>query len=81
MVASFLPLPLYPCHDMTERLSSTSQVHLPREPSHQMFAVQERRHYSARWWRTLNRGMSIIGLLLLGAAVALIVVGVQEQWG
>ncbi|EKJ67923.1 hypothetical protein NXS19_003254 [Fusarium pseudograminearum] len=36
---------------------------------------------SAIWWRRVNRGMSIIGLLILGAIIALSVVGVKQRWG
>lgn len=41
----------------------------------------EMRYQSAKWWRTLNRVMSVFGLLILGAIAALVVVGVRQGWG
>lgn len=80
MIAAFLPLP--PIHqlDMVERLQSTSHLDLHLEASRQAHGIQEARYNSAKWWRNLNRVMSIIGLLLIGAAIALIVVGVRQKW-
>ena len=39
------------------------------------------RHENARWWRTLNRYMSLLGILIIGAVVALVIVGVKQGWG
>lgn len=80
MIAAFLPLPPKPHIDVLEHHNNS---HLdPRyEASRIMLTLDEVRYNSARWWRNLNRGMSVFGLLLISAAIALIVVGVRQQWG
>lgn len=82
MVAAFLPLPPKPQLDMVEHHDSTSHIDLRTAHPHRVvFSLDEIRYHSARWWRNLNRGMSIFGILLIGAVVALVVVGVKQQWG
>lgn len=66
---------------MVERLQSTSHLDLQLEAARQAQRADETRYNSALWWRNLNRGMSIVGLLVIGAAIALIVVGVRQKWG
>lgn len=80
MLAAFLPLPPKPHVDMVEH-HDTSHSNFGYDPSRIVLVVDEARYNSARWWRNLNRGMSIVGLILIGAAIALIVVGVKQQWG
>ena len=63
-----------------ERLQSTSHLDLRKEASLQVQTVQKARYHGAKWWRALNRGMSIIGGLLIIAAISLTVVGVKQQW-
>lgn len=87
MIAACLPLPTFQHLAMAERLQSTSHLDLDHEagivpgptrggaPS-----PDELRHYTARWWRNLNRGMSVVGLLVVGAVIGLTVVGVREEW-
>lgn len=79
MIAAFLPLPPKPQLEMAEH-HSTRHMDLRYESSHQLLTIDEVRYNSARWWRNLNRGMSVLGVLLIGAAIALIVVGVKQQW-
>ena len=79
MVAAFLPLPPKPQLEMVEN-HSTSHLDLQHQPSQPFGTIDEIRYSSARWWRNLNRGMSIFGLLVLGAVIALIVVGIKQQW-
>lgn len=86
MIAALLPLPPNLQFDMQERNKSTAQFRMPGgsgpEPfSQQVALVDDSRYQSARWWRNLNRYMSIVGLLILGAIVALIVVGTKQGWG
>jgi hypothetical protein len=82
MVAALLPLPPRPKPEMMEADNSRSQF----GPAHHAFRygqylLDETRYESARWWRNLNRVMSIVGLLIIGAVVALAVVGVKQRWG
>ncbi len=77
MVAAFLPIPPKPTnHKFEADLESTHPAF--RQQQH---IVNETRYESARWWRNLNRVMSVVGLLIIGAVVALAVVGVQQGWG
>lgn len=80
MLAAFLPLPPKSPLDMVE-YHTTSHLDLNHDPSRVVLTLDEVRYNSARWWRNLNRGMSIFGLILIGAAIALIVLGVKQQWG
>ncbi|KAL2020265.1 hypothetical protein VTK56DRAFT_8589 [Thermocarpiscus australiensis] len=70
IIAALLPLPRRP------------QMIEDNSPSrwHHQYLVDEARYESARWWRNLNRLMSVVGLLIIGAVVALAVVGVRHQW-
>ncbi len=79
MVASFLPLPLDPQRAMEKRAEGDFGV--PAALKRRIAQADEMRFQSARWWRTLNRVMSVFGLLILGAIAALVVIGVRQGWG
>ncbi|EAQ90933.1 hypothetical protein CHGG_02868 [Chaetomium globosum CBS 148.51] len=80
MIAAFLPLPPNPkALDVENGENKYTSTHPAFR--YQKYAVDETRYESARWWRNLNRGMSIIGLLIIGAVVALAVIGVRQGWG
>ncbi|KAJ2985456.1 hypothetical protein NUW58_g5520 [Xylaria curta] len=86
MIAAFLPLPPRLQYDMQELGKSPARFPTPEDsgaefPYRQVGPIDDSRYQSARWWRNLNRFMSIIGLLILGAVAALIVVGLREGWG
>ncbi|KAI8954601.1 hypothetical protein F4801DRAFT_587404 [Xylaria longipes] len=86
MIAAFLPLPPRPQFDMQELRKSTTQYRMREDSRAELIngrvaPIDDLRYQSARWWRNLNRYMSIIGLLILGAVVALIVVGIKQGWG
>ena len=76
MVAAFLPIPPNPTHKSEADIESTHPAF-----RHQQQVFDETRYESARWWRNLNRVMSVIGLLIIGAVVALAVIGVRQGWG
>jgi ABC-type multidrug transport system permease subunit len=78
MVAAFLPLPPNPNAQMMDA-ENNGAAH-PTSKYHK-YLIDEIRYESARWWRNLNRVMSFIGLLIIGAVVALAVVGVRQRWG
>ncbi|KAI8635018.1 hypothetical protein F5Y19DRAFT_470069 [Xylariaceae sp. FL1651] len=86
MIAALLPLPPNPQLDMQELDRSTTRFQIPEdaEPEslyQRVSPTDDSRYQSARWWRNLNRFMSIIGLLILGAIAALIVIGIKQGWG
>ncbi|KAF7545909.1 hypothetical protein G7Z17_g8811 [Cylindrodendrum hubeiense] len=79
MLAATIPIPLG-IHD-TEHGHSASKLSLRHGHGGQPQLVDDDMYRSAMWWRNVNRGMSIIGLLMLGAVIALIVVGTRQGWG
>lgn len=83
MIASFLSLPVKITElDMVERDHSTTQFRIPETPEpfvRQARAPDNKRYLSARWWRNLNRMMSVVGLLVVGAIVALAIVGYWQN--
>lgn len=83
MIAAFLPLPPKPEYEKPDIENSQSRFGTIRSPAFRygQYIVDETRYESARWWRNLNRVMSLIGLLIIGAIVALAVVGVKQGWG
>ncbi|KAI1757453.1 hypothetical protein F4782DRAFT_130236 [Xylaria castorea] len=86
MIAAFLPLPPKPQFDMQERDKSVTPFRAREDSRAELLygrvaPIDDSLYQSARWWRNLNRYMSIIGLLILGAIAALSVVGVKQRWG
>lgn len=79
MIAAVLPLPPNPKLQMEEVGQSQSRFG-PVDIAHQLRFVDETKYESARWWRNLNRAMSIMGVLIIGAVVALAVIGTQQGW-
>ncbi|CAG7917962.1 unnamed protein product [Penicillium olsonii] len=73
-VAAFLPLPPRPTlsPEMAE-CGSDSDVEAALEM--QCMNLQQRRHDNARWWRTLNRWMVSLGVVIIVIVVTLAVVG------
>jgi hypothetical protein len=80
IIASFLPLPPNPMGDITEPDATPPDFRRDLE-RHKTQTLQEVKYRSARWWRHVNRYMSVFGLLVIAAAIALIVVGIHERWG
>ncbi|GJC86869.1 hypothetical protein ColLi_09707 [Colletotrichum liriopes] len=81
MIAAFLPLPPDPQAEMAERGHRSSLLDEEYDVPRRVAAIDETLFQSARWWRALNRYMSVIGLLVVGAIAALVVVGVKQGWG
>ncbi|KAI1489897.1 hypothetical protein F5X96DRAFT_670241 [Biscogniauxia mediterranea] len=86
IIAAFLPLPAKPIPTIPERDVSTAELGIPEEAKIEPFRrqpmpVDDINYQSARWWRNLNRFMAIVGLLILGAVAALVVIGVRQKWG
>lgn len=85
IAAAFLPLPPNPSDEqespteMTEH-HRTSLLDAEGELPRRVAAVDEMHYYSAKWWRNLNRLMALVGLVVIGAIIALIVIGTKEGW-
>ncbi|TVY67445.1 hypothetical protein LSUE1_G007846 [Lachnellula suecica] len=86
MIAALLPLPPNPMTEMRERDAENSTSNLdssndiPNDYARQFGPTDERRFESAKWWRSLNRWMSLLGVLILAAVVVLVVIGLREGW-
>ncbi|KAL2754684.1 hypothetical protein ACRALDRAFT_2029034 [Sodiomyces alcalophilus JCM 7366] len=74
MVASCLPLPHRP------QLGESDIPALDGEQACRAPRDDDLEYRSCRWWRNLNRCMSVLGLLIIGAVIALAVVGVARGW-
>ncbi|KAK4188682.1 hypothetical protein QBC35DRAFT_451032 [Podospora australis] len=79
MIGAILPLP--DLWRLEKNASAGKGAQKQPEYQYKPRFVDEKRYESARWWRNLNRGMSVIGLLIIGAVVALAVIGVKQGWG
>lgn len=83
MVGALLPLPKPSPLAMVQRDSSYSDLGIrshSNEFERHIESVDELRYQNARWWRMLNRCMSVIGLLIIGAVVGLAVAAVKQGW-
>jgi hypothetical protein len=60
---------------------STSNLDFRQDPSQVLQILNEMRYNNARWWRNLNRIMAMVGVLIIGAVIALAVVGTKQRWG
>ncbi|KAH8653649.1 hypothetical protein BX600DRAFT_515901 [Xylariales sp. PMI_506] len=81
IIAAFLPLPPKPTMEMVERDNSATELGLPddEETVRRTNPHQDAVYRNARWWRNLNRVMAIVGLLIIGAVVALAIVGFWQN--
>ncbi|EGO57599.1 hypothetical protein NEUTE1DRAFT_81294 [Neurospora tetrasperma FGSC 2508] len=88
MIAAFLPLPPNPKSEMLEKGTHSPEDPFDRSKSRLGFRtsinpispMEEARYLSARWWRRLNTGMSFVGVIIIGAVIALAVIGSQQGW-
>lgn len=84
MIAALLPLPMNPMSEMRERDHSTSNLDssndLSDEFARRFGPMDEARYESAKWWRGLNRWMSLVGILIIAAVIILVVISVKEGW-
>lgn len=75
MAAGLLPLPPRPLREMRERDNSTSNLGVSNDDINdyelQFGPMDEARYESAKWWRRINRGMSLVGALLIAVIVSL----------
>ena len=73
MIGAVLPLPPNPTVEMQERDSRTSNLSSNQADNdfrRHFGRMDEARFESARWWRRLNRWMSLVGLLIIAAVVS-----------
>ena len=74
MIAALLPLPPRPVREMEERDNSTSNLGVSNDTfndyERQFGPMDDARYESAKWWRRLNRWMSLVGFLIIAAIVS-----------
>ncbi|KAI9766812.1 MAG: hypothetical protein M1840_006287 [Geoglossum simile] len=76
MIAAFLPLPPYPDFMFDTRASRLDyESMIARDAA----SIEKGRYERARWWRNVNRVMSVVGLLIIGAIAALTAVAVHMR--
>ncbi|TFA97936.1 hypothetical protein CCMA1212_010331 [Trichoderma ghanense] len=81
MIGAVLPIPPKPERAMTERIYITGHLDIRMEARHQrQYIHAERLHERLKWWRSVNRRMSIIGGIILSLCIILIAVGAKQQW-
>jgi hypothetical protein len=73
MIASFLPLPI---KTTTSQANSRDNLQKPNDVendySRQFGPLDEARYENARWWRNLNRCMSVVGVVIIVVVVCLL---------
>lgn len=69
-IASVLPLPPKPQFSSKEPERRLSRLELAQDLEKTLGIAGQARYENARWWRNLNRGMSILGVIILAAIVS-----------
>lgn len=83
MLAAVLPLPPRPlqAHDLEKAAADGQTAMMTHATGDAMRLWREETEWSkARWWRALNRIMSIVGLGVIGAVVSLVFPPSQTSW-
>lgn len=81
MIGAILPIPPKPERAMTERIYISGHLDIRMEARHQrQYIHAERLHERLKWWRSVNRRMSLIGGIILSLCIILIAVGAKQQW-
>jgi hypothetical protein len=68
MIAAFLPIPPTPMF-LNELYESQRNVDESSSIHNRSGLLDEARYESVRWWRNLNRGMSVLGVLIIATVV------------
>lgn len=69
-IASFLPLPRRPSAPAAKGKNAPRQAQIAEDLEKQLGPTDEARYENARWWRNINRIMSIVGVLIIVAVVS-----------
>lgn len=71
MIAAVLPLPPKPMLNVREVDYSSSNLDISNDYDREFGPMDEARYESAKWWRRLNRLMSLVGLLIIATIVGI----------
>jgi hypothetical protein len=71
LLAALLPLPYNPhcVLDVSKDGEAVTRADIEKALDRDVGPIDEIRYENARWWRNVNRVMSLVGLLLIGAIV------------
>ena len=67
---SFLPLPHRASLGSTKGKGTTHESQIIEDLENELGPLDESRYENARWWRNINRMLSIAGLLIMAAIVS-----------
>lgn len=70
MIAAFLPLPPMPTGGISKE-ATPNQTDVERAIAQDVAPLEQKHYQKARWWRNLNRSMSVVGVLIIVAIVSL----------
>ncbi|KAK4691298.1 hypothetical protein P7C71_g5667, partial [Lecanoromycetidae sp. Uapishka_2] len=74
-IASFCPLPPRPA--ILTAKGKDRQTQIAENLEKQLGPIDEARYENARWWRNINRILSLIGILIIATVIALAVVAAK----
>ena len=69
-IASFLPLPPRPGISSLKGKENANRSQLTEDLEKQLGPIDEARYENARWWRNINRIMSLVGIVIVVAIVS-----------
>ena len=71
IIASFLPLPARPDITSLKGKNSPRRAQVIEDLEKQVGPIDEARYENARWWRNINRILSLLGIVIVVAVVSL----------
>lgn len=81
MIGAVLPLPTpSPLAMLQRENNSQGEMGQSHEYERHIESEDEIRFQSAKWWRKLNRCMSVVGLLIIGAIIGLVIAAYKQGW-
>ncbi|RDW70192.1 hypothetical protein BP5796_08589 [Coleophoma crateriformis] len=80
-IGALLKLPPNPVVEMQHADESSANLDNPHNYDLEFGPSDEKRYESARWWRRLNRIMSVFGVIVIAVVIILVVLGLRESWG
>ncbi len=69
-IAAFLPLPARPQISSLKGKNNLSRTQIVEDLEKRLGPIDEARYENARWWRNINRIMSLIGIVIVVAVVS-----------
>ncbi|MCJ1458390.1 hypothetical protein MMC28_008762 [Mycoblastus sanguinarius] len=76
-IAAVLPLPPRPEIGSAKGKDAIRRTQIVEDLEKQLGPIDEARYENARWWRNINRIMSVVGILIIIAIIALAVVAAK----